>query len=91
MLLQEEGEQPVKTGRDLLGSGMTVATGGIASICRRDKGLLAITPSGMNYTTLTPKDICVLDLTTGKVVKGKRIPSQSRPYFRGAGFGKSPA
>lgn len=46
----------------------------------RDKetGIFCITPSGMDYDTLLPEDIVVLD-ATGKVVDGVRKPSVETP------------
>ncbi|MFZ5827580.1 MAG: class II aldolase/adducin family protein [Bacillota bacterium] len=43
--------------------------------------LFAITPSGMEYESLEPKDICVLDLS-GSVVDGRRRPSTESPLHR---------
>lgn len=69
----------VEAGKQLLGTGMTVATGGNASICKREEGLVAITPSGMNYQTLRAEDMCVLDLASGEQIEGDRTPSSETP------------
>ena len=79
MKLEKERKQLVEAGRQLLGTGMTVATGGNASICSRTEGLVAITPSGMNYTTLRPEDMCILELDSGKQIEGDRTPSSETP------------
>ena len=78
MILQEERKQVAEAGRELLGAGLTVATGGNVSLCNRKKGLLAITPSGMDYRKLTAADICVLDLT-GRQMEGHRVASSETP------------
>ena len=78
MILQKEREMVAEAGRELLGSGLTVATGGNLSLCDRKKGLLAITPSGMDYRKLKAADICVLDLQ-GRQVDGRRVPSSETP------------
>ena len=44
----------------------------------RDKGLVAIKPSGVSYDTLTPDDIVLLDLE-GTVVEGELRPSSDTP------------
>ncbi len=44
----------------------------------RDKGLVAIKPSGVSYDTLTPDDIVLLDLD-GNVVEGELRPSSDTP------------
>jgi L-fuculose-phosphate aldolase len=78
MILQRERKWVAEAGRELLGSGMTVATGGNVSVCNHEKGLLAITPSGMDYRKLAPSDICVLDLK-GRQVEGRRVASSETP------------
>lgn len=44
----------------------------------RDKGIVAIKPSGVSYDTLCPDDIVLLDLE-GTVVEGKLRPSSDTP------------
>lgn len=44
----------------------------------RDKGIVAIKPSGVSYDTLTPDDIVLLDLE-GNVVEGTLRPSSDTP------------
>lgn len=44
----------------------------------RDKGIVAIKPSGVSYDTLTPDDIVLLDLD-GNVVEGALCPSSDTP------------
>ncbi len=46
----------------MIDSGLTVATWGNISACDREESLMYITPSGMNYHTLTNDDIVVFDL-----------------------------
>ncbi len=79
MKLEKERALLVEAGRQLLGTGMTVATGGNASICSRAEGLVVITPSGMNYNTLRPEDMCVLELSSGEQIEGDRTPSSETP------------
>lgn len=74
MLMQEERELIVHYGKKLLTSGLTKGTGGNISICDREKGLMAISPSGIDYFDTTPEDVVVLDLK-GNIVEGNRKPS----------------
>jgi len=78
MILQKEREIVAEAGRELLSSGLTVATGGNLCLCNRRQGLVAITPSGMDYRKLKPADICVLNLK-GRRVDGRRVPSTETP------------
>lgn len=61
-------------GRKLITSGLTTGSGGNLSIIDRDNGLVAITPSGMEYFDMQPDDIVVVD-TGGRVKQGERTPS----------------
>jgi L-fuculose-phosphate aldolase len=74
MLLQEEREKVVAYGKKLITSGLTKGTGGNISIFNRDKGLVAISPSGLDYFETTPEDVVILNLN-GDVVDGKRKAS----------------
>lgn len=53
---------------------MVPGTWGNVSLKIKDQPLLLITPSGMQYETMTIDDIVLLDVT-GEVVDGERIPS----------------
>jgi L-ribulose-5-phosphate 4-epimerase len=60
--------------RALPAYGLAPLTWGNASGIDRERGLVAIKPSGVPYDTLTAQDIVVLDLD-GNVVQGERRPS----------------
>ena len=49
-------------GKKLITSGLTTGTGGNLSIFNREEGLVAISPSGMDYFDITPEDVVVIDL-----------------------------
>ncbi|WP_422444802.1 L-fuculose-phosphate aldolase [Thermoanaerobacterium sp. DL9XJH110] len=74
MLLQKERELIVEYGKKLITHRLTRGTGGNISIFNREKGLLAISPSGMDYFETKPEDVVILDLN-GKIVDGNRKPS----------------
>ena len=54
--------------------GLVTFTWGNVSGIDREKGLVVIKPSGVEYDTMTPDDMVVVDLD-GKVVEGKWKPS----------------
>ena len=53
-------------------------TWGNVSAIDREKGLIVIKPSGVEYETMTPEDMVVVDLE-GNVVEGKYKPSSDTP------------
>ena len=81
MLLREEREQVVEYCKKLITQGLTKGTGGNISICNREKGLFAISPSGIDYFETEPEDVVVMNLQ-GQVVDGKRKPSSEHELHR---------
>ena len=55
--------------------GLVTFTWGNASQADRAAGVVAIKPSGVEYEALTPRDLVVLDLESGRVVEGGLNPS----------------
>lgn len=55
--------------------GLVTFTWGNVSGVDREKGLMVIKPSGVAYDGMTPDDMVVVSLTTGKPVEGKWKPS----------------
>ncbi len=72
MRMLEQREQVVRYARLLIERGLTRGTGGNISV-RQDE-LVAITPSGVAYASMTAEDIVVVDLA-GRVVEGTLRPS----------------
>ncbi len=58
----------------MISSGLTKGTGGNISIFNREQGLVAISPSGLDYYETKPEDVVILNLD-GDVVEGERKPS----------------
>ena len=58
--------------------GLVVYTWGNVSAIDRESGLVAIKPSGVNYATMKPEDMVIVDLE-GNVVEGKLRPSSDTP------------
>ncbi|MCR4398893.1 MAG: class II aldolase/adducin family protein [Firmicutes bacterium] len=58
-------------------SGMAPSTWGNISALDRGSGVVAITPSGMEYDSLTPSDICLLDLEGAAVEIGRKPSTET--------------
>lgn len=74
MELIREREQIIDYGKKLIDAGLTVGTGGNISIFDKESGMMAITPSGIEYYKLRNEDIVIMDLH-GKVIEGELKPS----------------
>ena len=74
MKLEQERELLTEYGRRMSRAGLSVGTSGNLSIYVPEAGLMAITPSGLDYEATTPADIVVMDLDA-HVVEGERKPS----------------
>lgn len=74
MLLEEERKLVVEYGKKLITSGLTSGTGGNISVFNKEMGLVAISPSGLDYFETKPEDIVITDVD-GNVVDGHRKPS----------------
>lgn len=59
--------------------GLVTFTWGNVSGIDRKKGLIVIKPSGVEYDTMTPDDMVVVDLKTGEKVEGELNPSSDTP------------
>ncbi len=59
---------------ELVRQGLVLFTFGNASGIDRDRGLVVIKPSGVDYSALAPSDMVVTDMD-GKVVDGRLRPS----------------
>lgn len=59
--------------------GLVVFTWGNVSAIDREKGIVAIKPSGVEYDDMQAEDIVIVDLETGSVLDGKLKPSSDTP------------
>jgi len=75
MILKKEREQVIEYSLKLLSEGLTNGTAGNVSIFNREEGLVAISPTGVNYSELTPEMISVVDLD-GKLIEGLKPSSE---------------
>ena len=64
---------------ELNARGVVIYTWGNVSGIDREKGLVVIKPSGVDYDTMKPEDMVVVDLVTGETVEGSYRPSSDTP------------
>ncbi len=81
MLMEKERRLIVEYGKKLVEHGLTRGTSGNLSIFNREKKLIAISPSGMDYYKIEAEDIVVLDIE-GNIVEGHRKPSSELELHR---------
>ena len=81
ILLQKERESIVKYGRKLVTANLTKGTGGNLSIFNREKQLMAISPSGIDYFKIKPENVVVLDME-GNQIDGDKLPSSEYEMHR---------
>lgn len=74
MRFLKEREQILAYGKMMVDKNLTKGSGGNISIFMRQEGLMAITPSGIDYYAIQPQDIVIMDLE-GNVVEGDKKPS----------------
>ena len=74
MLMQEERELIVEYGKKMSAARLSTGTSGNISIYNAEKGLMAISPSGIDYFSTQPEDVVIMDLEAN-VVDGTRKPS----------------
>ncbi|MDY6099230.1 MAG: L-ribulose-5-phosphate 4-epimerase [Bacteroidaceae bacterium] len=78
-MLEKLKETVWRANLDLVKHNLVVFTWGNVSGIDREKGLVVIKPSGVEYDRLTPEDMVVVDLATGNVVEGTLNPSSDTP------------
>ncbi len=77
-MLEKLKEEVYKANMDLVKHGLVIFTWGNVSGIDRDKGLVVIKPSGVDYDVMKPEDMVVVDLQ-GNVVEGQLKPSSDTP------------
>ena len=78
-MLEELKEKVYRANIDLVKHGLVIFTWGNVSGIDREKGLMVIKPSGVDYDVMTPDDMVVVDLKTGEKVEGRLKPSSDTP------------
>lgn len=77
-MLEQLKEKVFKANLDLVKHNLVIFTWGNASAIDRDKGLVVIKPSGVEYDVMKASDMVVVDLD-GNVIEGKLKPSSDTP------------
>lgn len=74
-MLEELKKQVCEANLELVARGVVIYTWGNVSGIDREKGLVVIKPSGVDYERMSPDDMVVVNLSTGETVDGKWKPS----------------
>lgn len=74
-MLEELKKQVCEANLELVRRGVVIYTWGNVSGVDREKGLMVIKPSGVDYDGMKPEDMTVVDLESGEKVEGKWNPS----------------
>ncbi|WP_113671706.1 L-fuculose-phosphate aldolase [Vallitalea guaymasensis] len=81
MKFEKERKLLVEYGKKMVDRNLTKGSGGNLSIFIREEGLMAITPSGIDYYKMKPEDIVIMDLEDN-VVDGDKRPSSEYSMHR---------
>ncbi len=74
-MLEELKAEVCRANLELQARGVVIYTWGNVSGIDREKGLVVIKPSGVDYDGMKPEDMVVVDLESGKTAEGKWKPS----------------
>lgn len=74
-MLEELKKLVCEANLELVRRGVVIYTWGNVSGIDRDRGLMVIKPSGVDYDGMKPDDMVVVDLETGERVEGDKNPS----------------
>ncbi|MDE5763712.1 MAG: L-ribulose-5-phosphate 4-epimerase [Ruminococcus sp.] len=74
-MLEQLKEEVCAANLELVARGVVIYTWGNVSGIDREKGMVVIKPSGVDYNGMKPEDMVVVNLMTGETVEGKWKPS----------------
>lgn len=77
-MLESLKKEVFEANLELVKQGLVIYTWGNVSGIDREKGLIVIKPSGVNYDIMKPEDMVVMNLE-GEVVEGNLRPSSDAP------------
>ena len=78
-MLEELKQRVCEANLALATEGLVFRTSGNVSGVDRDAGLMVIKPNGVPYAQLTPEQMAVVSLETGKLIEGAMVPSFDWP------------
>ena len=79
--LNEYRQLLLNYGLKMLTDNLTTGTGGNISVALRDEGVIAITPSGIDYDQLEPADISLIDFD-GRRLEGEKPSSEWQLHLK---------
>jgi L-fuculose-phosphate aldolase len=79
MKLEKQRSEVADFGRKMLAAGLTTGTGGNLSVRDPESGLIAVSPSGVEYLSISSQDVLVMD-PGGGLVEGRRKPSSETGF-----------
>mgnify|MGYP001027992416 FL=1 len=74
-MLTQLKQQVLEANLDLPRHKLVTFTWGNVSAVDRERGLVVIKPSGVEYEHMTAEDMVVVDLASGRTVEGAKKPS----------------
>lgn len=74
-MLEKLKEEVCQANLELVKRGVVIYTWGNVSGIDRESGLVVIKPSGVDYCGMSPEDMVVVELDSGRTVEGKWNPS----------------
>ena len=80
-MMKEEKQKIIEYGLKIYRQNLTNGTGGNLSIFNREKGIFAISPSGIPYEDIKEEDVAILDLD-GIQLQGNKKPSSEVDLHR---------
>ncbi len=78
-MLEEIKKRVFEANIELVKNGLVIFTWGNVSEIDRDRDLIVIKPSGVDYEKMTADDMVVVDIKTGNIIEGKYKPSSDTP------------
>lgn len=78
-MLEVLKKQVCEANLELVRRGVVIYTWGNVSGIDREKGLVVIKPSGVEYDVMRPEDMVVVDYKSGEIVEGNYKPSTDTP------------
>ncbi|MBT9183667.1 L-ribulose-5-phosphate 4-epimerase [Pectobacterium punjabense] len=75
LTLQQLKQQVLEANLDLPRHNLVTFTWGNVSVVDRDRGLVVIKPSGVEYEHMAVEDMVVIDLASGQTLEGNKKPS----------------
>ncbi|MDU4000337.1 MAG: L-ribulose-5-phosphate 4-epimerase [Escherichia coli] len=81
-MLEDLKRQVLEANLALPKHNLVTLTWGNVSAVDRERGVLVIKPSGVDYNVMTADDMVVVSIETGEVVEGTKKPSSDTPTHR---------